>query len=149
MKNCLFTLLFMALSQMLTAQTVESDSAFLRDNYAKREVLIKMRDGVSLFTAIYTPVNKSKKYPILLKRTPYTSAPYGEKAFPKSFQNTTLMRELNIFVVQDVRGKWLSEGNFVDVRPVISDRKTTQDIDESTDVYDTAEWLVKNAEGNK
>ena len=149
MKNSLFTLLFLALSQMLSAQTVQEDSAFVRDNYAKREVLIKMRDGVSLFTAIYTPVNKSKKYPILLKRTPYTSAPYGETAFPKSFQNTVLMRELNIFVVQDVRGKWLSEGNFVDVRPVISDRKTMQDIDESTDVFDTADWLVKNAEGNK
>lgn len=148
MKKHLFILTFTLLSQILIAQTADSDSAFVRDNYAKREVLIKMRDGISLFTAIYTPKDKSKKYPILLKRTPYTSAPYGEAAFSKGFQNTVLMRERNIFVVQDVRGKWLSEGNFVDVRPVISDRKTTQDIDESTDVYDTAEWLVKNAEGN-
>ncbi len=148
MKKHLFILVFAFLGTILMAQTAESDSAFVRDNYAKREVLIKMRDGVSLFTAIYTPKDKSKKYPILLKRTPYTSSPYGETAFPKSFQNTVLMRGLNIFVVQDVRGKWLSEGNFVDVRPVISDRKTMQDIDESTDVFDTADWLVKNAEGN-
>ena len=148
MKNSflLFALLF--LSQTLTAQTADADSAFVRDNYSKREVMVEMRDGISLFTNIYTPKDKSKKYPILLKRTPYTSAPYGDTAFAKSFQNKVLMRELNIFVCQDVRGKWLSQGNFVDVRPVVSDRKTSKDIDESTDTYDTAEWLVKNAEGN-
>jgi uncharacterized protein len=148
MKNkfMLFVLLF--LSQMLGAQTVEADSAFVRDNYTKREVMIKMRDGISLFTSIYTPKDLSKKYPILLKRTPYTSAPYGDTAFIKSFQNKVLMHGLNIFVCQDVRGKWLSEGEFVDVRPVIRDRKTSKDIDESTDTYDTVEWLVKNAEGN-
>ena len=148
MKNILLLVFFILFSPILRGQNAESDSAFVRDNYSKREVLVKMRDGVSLFTSIYTPKDKSKKYPILLKRTPYTIAPYGDSAFVQSFQNKVLMRELNIFAFQDVRGKWLSEGNFVDVRPVISDRKTNQDIDESTDIYDTAEWLVKNAEGN-
>ena len=148
MKKNVLLAIFILFSQMAKAQNAVSDSAFVRDNYSKREILVKMRDGVSLFTSIYTPKDKSKKYPILLKRTPYTIAPYGDSAFLQSFQNRVLMRELNIFVFQDVRGKWLSEGNFVDVRPVISDRKTNQDIDESTDLYDTAEWLVKNAEGN-
>jgi uncharacterized protein len=148
MKNSFLTLLLSFVGSMLIAQTAQSDSAFVRDNYSKQEVMIKMRDGVALFTAIYTPKDVSKKYPILLKRTPYTSAPYGDSVFVQSFQNKVLMRELNIFVCQDVRGKWMSEGEFVDVRPVISDRKSSQDIDESTDAYDTAEWLTNNAKGN-
>ena len=148
MKKNILLAIFILSTQILRGQNAASDSAFVRDNYSKREVLVKMRDGISLFTSIYTPKDKSKKYPILLKRTPYTIAPYGDSAFVQAFQNHVLMRELNIFAFQDVRGKWLSEGNFVDIRPVISDRKTNQDIDESTDLYDTAEWLVKNAEGN-
>ena len=107
-----------------------------------------MRDGIKLFTAIYTPKDLSKKYPILLKRTPYTVAPYGESEYVKTFQNMTLGRQGNIFVFQDVRGRWMSESEFVDVRPVVANRKSNKDIDESTDTYDTAEWLTKNAEGN-
>jgi uncharacterized protein len=134
MKNSFLTFLLFFVGSMLMAQTAQSDSAFVRDNYSKQEVMIKMRDGVALFTAIYTPKDLSKKYPILLKRTPYTSAPYGDSVFVQSFQNKVLMRELNIFVCQDVRGKWMSEGEFVDVRPVVSDRKSSKDIDESTDM---------------
>jgi hypothetical protein len=150
MKN-IFKLLVINLlaSHALSAQTpAEADSAYIRDNFTKREVYIPMRDGKRLFTAIYTPKDKSKKYPILLKRTPYTVAPYGENEYLTRMQNPTLMRSGYIFVFQDVRGRWMSEDEFVDVRPINPNRKSNQDIDESTDTYDTADWLVKNIEGN-
>ena len=102
MKNILLLAIFILSTQILRGQNAASDSAFVRDNYSKREVLVKMRDGVSLFTSIYTPKGKSKKYPILLKRTPYTIAPYGDSVFVQAFQNKVLMRELNIFAFQEI-----------------------------------------------
>ena len=148
MKKILLFFIGFLFTQSLSAQAVtETDSAFIRNHYAKQEVYIRMRDGVQLFTTIYTPLDQSKKYPILLKRTPYTVAPYGKNEFVTTFQNMTLGREGNIFVFQDVRGRWMSESEFVDVRPIV-EHKTSKDIDESTDTYDTAEWLIKNADGN-
>ena len=148
----LFNLLIVSfLAQSILAQTPALDSAFVRENFTKKEIMVPMRDGIKLFTSIYTPKTakgKAKKYPILLCRTPYTCAPYGEKEFTKTFQNMTLARAGYIFVKQDVRGKWMSEGEFVDVRPIVTDHKSKTDIDESTDTYDTVEWLVKNAENN-
>ena len=121
---------------------------YIKENYTKREVLIPMRDGVKLFTAIYEPKDKSQKYPILLSRTPYTVSPYGEDKFKNSLgPDAQFAREGYIFVYQDVRGRWMSEGEFVNVRPDIENR-TPKDIDESTDNYDTVEWLVKNVENN-
>ena len=157
MKKLFNTLILIGLCQCLTpptatAQTTAApnmtDSAYIRDNFTKREVYIPMRDGIRLFTAIYTPKNTDAKYPILLKRTPYTVAPYGENKMPNSFQNMTLARGGYIFVFQDVRGKWMSEGDFVDVRPIVAERKSKSDIDESTDTYDTIDWLVKNTPNN-
>ena len=146
-KLSLFALLFV-LQNVFAQSAVETDSAFIRDNFTKRETYIPMRDGIRLFTTIYAPKNLSKKYPILLKRTPYTVAPYGENKYATAFQNMTLAKQGYIFVFQDVRGRWMSESEFVDVRPVVSNRKTNNDIDESTDTYDTADWLVKNVENN-
>ncbi|MFN6963147.1 MAG: CocE/NonD family hydrolase [Pyrinomonadaceae bacterium] len=121
---------------------------YIRANYTKREVMIPMRDGVRLFTAIYSPRDQSKKYPILLNRTPYTVAPYGEDKFRTSLGPSGLFaREGYIFAYQDVRGKTMSEGEFMDVRPDIANDKPT-DIDESTDTYDTIDWLVKNVPNN-
>ncbi len=127
----------------------QSDLAkYIRENYTKREVYIPMRDGVRLFTAIYEPKDKSKKYPILLNRTPYSVAPYGEDKFKESLgPNELFAREGYIFVYQEVRGRWMSEGEYENVRPVIENRKSNQ-IDESTDAYDTIEWLIKNVENN-
>lgn len=121
---------------------------FIRDNYTKREVRIQVRDGVKLFTAVYEPKDKSQTYPILLNRTPYTVAPYGENNFRASLgPNALFAREKYIFVYQDVRGRWMSEGEFMDVRPDIANT-TPQQIDESTDTYDTIEWLIKNVDNN-
>jgi uncharacterized protein len=121
---------------------------YIKANYTKREVLIPVRDGVKLFTAIYEPKDKSQKYPILMNRTPYTVQPYGEDKFKTSLgPNELFANEGYIFVYQDVRGRWMSEGIFEDVRPDI-DNKTSKDIDESTDTFDTIDWLVKNVANN-
>lgn len=123
-------------------------AAYIKANYTKREVQIPVRDGVKLFTAIYEPKDRSKTYPILLNRTPYTVAPYGPENYrPQLGPNALFAREGYIFVYQDVRGRWMSEGEFVDVRPDIDNTKPTE-IDESTDTYDTIEWLIKNVENN-
>lgn len=121
---------------------------YIKNNYTKREVMIPMRDGVKLFTSIYEPKDKSQKYPIMLNRTPYTVAPYGADKFKTSLGPDELFaRENYIFVYQDVRGRWMSEGEYMDVRPETA-RPGTKDIDESTDSYDTVDWLVKNVENN-
>ncbi len=121
---------------------------YIKANYTKREVSIPVRDGVKLFTAIYEPKDKSNKYPILLNRTPYTVSPYGAENYKSLIgPNELFAKEGYIFVYQDVRGRWMSEGTFEDVRPDI-DNKTSKDIDESTDAFDTIEWLTKNVDNN-
>ncbi|WP_291089860.1 MULTISPECIES: CocE/NonD family hydrolase [unclassified Empedobacter] len=139
------TLLSLILTSGISyAQDAKADSAYVREHYEKTEQLIPMRDGTKLFTAIYTPKDQTKKYPVLLNRTPYTVAPYGADEYKKSLGNFPAeMREGFIFVYQDVRGKWMSEGEFEDVRPV-NKTKNKKAIDESTDTYDTLEWLAKN-----
>jgi putative CocE/NonD family hydrolase len=121
---------------------------YIKANYAKREVMIPMRDGVRLFTSIYMPKDTSQKYPIMFNRTPYTVAPYGEDKFRAPLgPNDLFAREGYIFVYQDVRGCWRSEGEFVEVRPYIPN-KTGNQIDETTDTYDTVDWLIKNVPNN-
>lgn len=143
----------MLLCTLAMAQRPSSaDSAFIRENYTKREVLIPMRDGVRLFTSIYTPKDQSKKYPIIMRRSPYSCSPYGADTYTTRIQNMDLARAGYIFVFQDVRGRYMSEGNFVDVRPYIptSDPspKGKKQTDEATDTYDTVDWLLKYATGN-
>jgi putative CocE/NonD family hydrolase len=122
---------------------------FIRDNYDKVEVRIPMRDGVHLFTSIYSPKDTSRTYPILMRRTPYSLAPYGENNYPGSIgPSEVLARELYIFVYQDVRGCFMSEGTFVNMTPHLTTKTTDQDIDESTDTYDTVEWLINNVDNN-
>ncbi|RYY27755.1 MAG: CocE/NonD family hydrolase [Chitinophagaceae bacterium] len=126
------------------------DSAWFFDNYTKKEVMIPMRDGVKLFTSILMPKDASEKHPVLFMRTPYSCAPYGEDKRP-AYWNTYYkyyLREGYIIVKQDVRGRWMSEGEFVDVRPFNPNKKTNQDIDESSDTYDAIEWITKNVENN-
>ena len=150
----LFVLTFALPFFAQTSQEFQRELAdYIRDNYDKREVMIPMRDGVKLFTAIYTPEKGSQRYPILLNRTPYTVAPYGKDKDGKDQFKQTLgpnplfAREGYIFVYQDVRGRAMSEGEFQDVRPDIANN-TPQQIDESTDTYDTIEWLLKNVDNN-
>lgn len=132
------------------AQTNTLDSAWVRDNYDKWERRIPMRDGKTLFTAIYIPKDTTEKHPILMRRTPYSAAPYGETNFPDAFWNSyyrLYLRENYIMVVQDVRGRYMSEGDFEDVRPFNAAKKGT-DFDEASDTYDAIDWLVKNVPGN-
>jgi putative CocE/NonD family hydrolase len=136
-----------ALAAQATQQQTEL-AKYIQDNYTKREVSIPMRDGVKLFTAIYEPKARTEKYPILLNRTPYSISPYGADKFKTSLGPSELYaREGYIFAYQDVRGRSMSEGEFVDVRPHVNNKKGKQ-IDESTDAYDTIEWLVKNVANN-
>jgi len=126
----------------------KEDSAFVRENYSKREVYIAMRDGVKLFTAIYEP-RDSVSYPILMMRTPYSCSPYGEDAYRRTLgPNPNLLREKYIFVYQDVRGRYKSQGNFKEMTPAIDEKKSNNDVDESSDAYDTIEWLLKNTRTN-
>ncbi|MFP4096510.1 MAG: CocE/NonD family hydrolase [Cyclobacteriaceae bacterium] len=129
------------LLSMSVAKAQNPDSVFVRENYEKREVYIPMRDGVKLFTAIYLPKDQSAAYPILMKRTCYSIAPYGEEKFPGSLgPSPHLMRDGYIFVYQDVRGRYMSEGEFVNMRP---NRDSEKEVDESSDTFDTIEWLLK------
>jgi uncharacterized protein len=120
------------------------------EHYNKHEYMIPMRDGVKLFTAVYTPKDTTKDYPILLNRTPYSSAPYGENMYPPfvGSQAEKFYRDGYIMVSQDVRGRFMSEGVFVNVRPQIDNKKSKQDIDESSDTYDTVEWLLNHVSHN-
>ena len=140
----IFTLLL-----FLTASAIFSQED-LKVNYDKKEVYIPMRDGTKLFTAIYTPkdISSAKKYPILMQRTCYSVAPYGEDNFKKTLgPNAFLQKDKYIFVYQDVRGRYMSEGTFTNMTPQVP-HKTKKDVDESTDTYDTIDWLIKNIKNN-
>jgi hypothetical protein len=126
------------------------ESAFIRERYLKTEHQIPMRDGVRLFTTVYSPKDRYRSYPIILMRTPYSVAPYGPNEFPDApgRQRTRFFREGYIVVYQDVRGRYMSEGEFADVRPYIPHKNGPADIDETTDTYDTVDWLVRNVPNN-
>ncbi len=137
-------LVLLALAATPQAQT--SDAEYIQMHYTKMERMVPMRDGISLFTSIYVPSDASddRRYPVLFQRTPYSVRPYGEDQFKTSIgPSPELMRDGYIIVYQDVRGKMMSEGEFVAVRPHNPD-KGPRDIDESTDTYDTVEWLIEN-----
>lgn len=131
------------------AQNAAPDTGWVKANYIKTEQYITMRDGVKLFTAIYTPKDNAQAYPIIMQRTPYSIRPYGEGNYRRSLgPNGQLMREKYIFVYQDARGRYKSEGTFREMTPAIENKKTSQDVDESSDTYDTVEWLLKNTRNN-
>jgi uncharacterized protein len=127
-----------------------ADSLWVVANYYKVEKMIPMRDGINLFTAFYIPKDSSVKHPILLNRTPYSCYPYGENKINSRLYDTYWMnylREGYIIAIQDVRGRWMSEGEFVDVRPFIPN-KTGKQIDEASDTYDAIDWMINNIPGN-
>ncbi len=125
------------------------DDTAVKAQYLKSEQMINMRDGVKLFTSIYVPRDTSKKYPIMLHRTPYSVAPYGPNLYKSALGPSPLFQnERFIFVYQDVRGRLMSEGEYVNMRPHKPKKAGARDIDESTDTYDTIDWLVKNLPNN-
>lgn len=121
---------------------------FVGENYIKTEYQVEMRDGVKLFTIVYTPRDKSEKYPILLQRTPYSIGPYGDRMPKRLSSNDLLEKDLYIFAFQDVRGAYMSEGKYVNMRPVLTERTDKKDVDETTDTWDTVEWLIKHIDNN-
>ena len=119
-----------------------------RDFYNKKEVVIPMRDGIKLHTTIYSPKDTSKKYPILMSRTPYSSRPYGSNEYKALISpNRKMMKEGNIVVYQDVRGRWNSEGVYDNMRAYIPNKKEGE-VDEASDTYDTIEWLINNVDNH-
>jgi putative CocE/NonD family hydrolase len=131
--------------------TLFAQSAYVKEHYTKKDVYITMRDGVKLFTSIYTPndASKTNKYPIMMQRTCYSVAPYGETKYPGQLgPSKYMMEEGYIFVYQDVRGRYKSEGTWTNMTPVIDNKKSKTDVDEGSDTYDTIDWLIKNATGN-
>ena len=121
----------------------------VKDNYNKVEYRIPMRDGVKLYTAVYVPKNANGRSPIMLGRTPYSAGPYGPDKFRTRFPGSPKFIENGyIFAFQDVRGRFMSEGEFVDVRPEDGGKYHPNDIDESTDTWDTIDYLVKHVPGN-
>ncbi|MBR1466382.1 MAG: CocE/NonD family hydrolase [Bacteroidaceae bacterium] len=145
-----FTLLFPFCADAQDA-TGEIDSEWVRQHYSKREVMIPMRDGVRLFTAVYEPTDKSVPHPVLIYRSCYGCAPYGEDEYEDFSRPTWAMyaKDQYILVFQDVRGKNKSEGTFEDLRPFIVDKRKKTQIDEASDTYDTVDWLVKNTHSNE
>ena len=144
-----FSFFVVSCSKTNKAGEVEISETYVSDNYTKKEVDIKMRDGITLHTTVYSPKDTSKEYPILMQRTPYSSRPYGEGEFKTQIgPNIHLMQEGNIIVYQDVRGRWLSEGHYENMRAYIPNKTSDSDVDESTDTYDTIDWLVNNVENN-
>ncbi|MBA4275559.1 CocE/NonD family hydrolase [Flavobacterium sp.] len=144
-KSCL--LVFIFFGTFLFAQ--EKQASYVAEHYTKKEVRIKMRDGASLFTSIYSPKDTSKKYPIIMQRTPYDCAPYGEDKFKRSIgPSETMMKEGYIVVYQDVRGRYMSDGLYDNMRAFIPNKKSKKEVDEASDTYDTIDWLIKNVANN-
>src|SRR5450432_1801397 len=152
------SLLFVLISCLAAAQparpaarTPAQATAAVRAGYTKFEYRIPMRDGIWLFTSVYVPKDvssDSKTYPIMMMRTPYSVAPYGVDRYrPGLGPSEFFEKEKYIFVYQDVRGRYMSEGEHVTIRPH-NPHKGPRDIDESSDTWDSIEWLVKHVPGN-
>lgn len=141
-------------SNIAHAQTPQQEQRrqiqeFYRTHYAKHEYRIPMRDGVKLYTVVYTPIagqfTDAGPYPFLMSRTPYSCGNYGNDVIqPHVTNNQTLVHDGYILVCQDVRGRWESEGTWFEMTPA----KDGKGIDESTDMYDTVDWLLKNVSNN-
>ncbi len=121
----------------------------VKEHYTKYEYRIPMRDGIRLFTSVYVPKDSSHSYPFLIDRTPYSVAPYGEDLYRSQLGPSPDFDKAGyIFVFQDVRGRFMSEGKWTEMRPHIDDKKSKEDVDDSSDLYDTIDWLLKNVPNN-
>jgi predicted acyl esterase len=132
------------------AQEAPKDALnYVKAHYTKYEYRIPARDGKKLFTSVYVPKDISEAYPILMQRTPYSVGPYGEDQYKEHLGPSDEFEKAGyIFVYQDVRGRYLSEGQFLEMHPHLESKKSAQDVDESTDTYDTIEFLLKHVANN-
>jgi putative CocE/NonD family hydrolase len=139
-----FSLAFLA-ALLLPSLTFAQGQEEVKARYTKYEYRIPMRDGKRLFTAVYVPKDTDQRYPILMMRTPYSVGPYGVDRYKDNLgPSASFAKEGYIFVFQDVRGRVMSEGEFSNMRPHLAQKGGPNDIDESTDTYDTIEWLLKH-----
>ena len=139
----------LSISAVAQDKPAESEEEYVKAHYTKYEYRIPMRDGVRLFTAVYVPKDTSQAYPFLMDRTPYSVAPYGEDQYAKRLGPSDEFEKAGyIFVYQDVRGRYMSEGTFVEMRPHIDVKKSPKDVDDSSDTYDTIEFLLKHVPNN-
>ncbi len=138
-----------ALGSSAQQQAQQPAGDHVRANFTKYEYRIAMRDGTHLFTSVYVPKTCETPCPILLERTPYSVAPYGVDQYPAAIgPSEQIMKDGYIIAYQDVRGRDMSEGTWIEVRPYNADKRSKTDTDESTDTWDTIDWLVKNIPGN-
>ncbi len=145
-----YFLLLLCFVSALNLAAQNSDSVWVTENYKKVEQMISMRDGTKLFTSVYIPKDTAEKHPILFNRTPYSCAPYGADKFNAHLYDSywiNYLKEGYIIAIQDVRGRWMSEGDFVDVRP-FNPNKKNKEFDEASDTYDAIEWMINNIPGN-
>ena len=147
-------MLLLALTAAPLAAQAQGDptlTARIKQNYRKIEMRIPVRDGVKLFTSIYVPKDTTRRYPVLMSRTPYSVSPYGDTLFKPALGpsgNPRYVDDGYIFVYQDTRGRHFSEGVFQDMMPILEKHDKPTDVDEGTDTFDSVEWLVKNLPTN-
>ncbi|MEP7163775.1 MAG: CocE/NonD family hydrolase [Ferruginibacter sp.] len=141
---------FLFLSVLLSlGSNAQIKADFVKEHFTKIDTMISMRDGIKLYTVIYVPKDVSEKYPFLMERTPYSAGPYGDTNYSGRIgPDSNLLKEKFIFVYQDVRGRYMSEGTNLEVTPHIASKKSRKDVDESSDTYDTVDWLLKNIRNN-
>ncbi|KQY88799.1 CocE/NonD family hydrolase [Pelomonas sp. Root1444] len=121
-----------------------------REHYTKYEYRVPVRDGARLFTAVYLPKDQSRRYPLLMVRTPYGCGPYGvdRDGVRALAPSEDFLKAGYIFVCQDVRGRSLSEGEFIEMTPHRPVKKTPTDVDESSDTHDSVQWLLDRIPGH-
>jgi len=140
---------FVVSRSSFAADDNDKRAEYIRTNYSKYEYQIPMRDGIKLFTSVYIPNDKSQQYPMLMQRTPYRVAPYGSDKYKETLgPDASFEKDKFIFVFQDVRGKFMSEGTYVNMRPQDAYKRGKKATDDATDSYDTIDWLVKNIPNN-
>jgi hypothetical protein len=145
----LFLILSTGLLPRAWSQAKPQEEFNVREHYTKYEYRIPMRDGVRLFTSVYVPKDTSVAYPFLVDRTPYSVGPYGEDQYRSALgPSEAFERAGYIFVYQDVRGRYMSEGKFVEMRPHLDEKHSNKDVDDSSDMYDTVDWLLRNVPNN-
>ncbi len=149
--NCFTLLAFVTGFSLLSAQDKPAapEEDYVKAHYTKYEYRIPMRDGVRLFTAVYVPKDASQSYPFMMDRTPYSVGPYGEDQYAKHLGPSDEFEKAGyIFVYQDVRGRYMSEGTFVEMRPHVDVKNSPKDVDDSSDTYDTIDYLLKHVPNN-
>lgn len=147
-KLLLFILVTVALDAAAQVGMPGPDAEYIKANYTKFKYQVPMRDGKKLFTSVYVPKDRSKKYPFIMDRTCYSVAPYGEGLKTSLGPSSQFVHDGYIFVYQDVRGRWMSEGIYEEMTPELEIHQSNKDVDEGTDTYDTIDWLLKNIPNN-